>query len=196
MKRKDAGILGLKKYPADQPCKKCNTSERYTSTGGCVACLYNRTAILPRPRAIFSPDALPTTRAEAFALGSKFYKTGEPCANGHVYKRNTRYGYCVMCNRVKASKSHFEGDRARRSAGMVKIESWVYAADVGRLTDFTKSLVDARDQKNPAVPPMPLPPSVMPLMPQVPVARAHVLPDSAGLRPDSEDRHPNDYDMS
>ena len=39
MKRMDAAMQGLAKYQPDAPCKRGHTSERYTSTGGCIECL-------------------------------------------------------------------------------------------------------------------------------------------------------------
>lgn len=39
---------------------------------------------------------LPKTRAEAKALGAKYYFTGEPCKHGHVAPRKTK-GACVVC---------------------------------------------------------------------------------------------------
>jgi hypothetical protein len=42
--------------------------------------------------------ALPTTRAEAKALGEPFYFTGKPCARGHLAPRKTK-GACTECMR-------------------------------------------------------------------------------------------------
>lgn len=39
---------------------------------------------------------LPTTRAEAKAMGAKYYFTGEPCKHGHIAPRKTK-GACVEC---------------------------------------------------------------------------------------------------
>lgn len=39
---------------------------------------------------------LPKTRAEAKAIGAKYYFTGEPCKNGHVEPRKTK-GACLGC---------------------------------------------------------------------------------------------------
>ncbi len=38
----------------------------------------------------------PKTRAEAKALGAKFYFTGEPCVRGHIALRKTK-GSCLEC---------------------------------------------------------------------------------------------------
>ena len=39
---------------------------------------------------------LPTTRAEAKAIGAKHYFTGEPCKHGHIAPRKTK-GACIEC---------------------------------------------------------------------------------------------------
>jgi hypothetical protein len=39
---------------------------------------------------------LPKTRAEAKAMGVKYYFTGEPCKHGHIAPRKTK-GACVEC---------------------------------------------------------------------------------------------------
>lgn len=39
---------------------------------------------------------LPKTRAEAKAVGAKYYFTGEPCKHGHIAPRKTK-GACVEC---------------------------------------------------------------------------------------------------
>lgn len=41
-------------------------------------------------------SSLPKTRAEAKALGAKYYFTGEPCKHGHIAPRKTK-GACVEC---------------------------------------------------------------------------------------------------
>lgn len=42
----------------------------------------------------------PKTRAEAKAVGAKFYFTGEPCKHGHIAPRKTK-GTCVECLKVE-----------------------------------------------------------------------------------------------
>lgn len=46
---------------------------------------------------------LPKTRAEAMALGAKYYFTGEPCKHGHIAPRKTK-GVCVECMRLETEK--------------------------------------------------------------------------------------------
>lgn len=42
----------------------------------------------------------PKTRAEARAMGAKYYFTGEPCKHGHIALRKTK-GACVDCLKVE-----------------------------------------------------------------------------------------------
>ena len=42
----------------------------------------------------------PKSRAEAKAIGAKFYFTGEPCKHGHIAPRKTK-GNCVECMKVE-----------------------------------------------------------------------------------------------
>lgn len=46
----------------------------------------------------------PKSRAEAKAIGSKYYFTGEPCKHGHVAPRKTK-GNCVECLKVEWSQT-------------------------------------------------------------------------------------------
>lgn len=45
--------------------------------------------------------ALPSTRAEALAIGAISYFSGEPCAKGHVAARNVKSNMCVECRRQR-----------------------------------------------------------------------------------------------
>lgn len=47
-------------------------------------------------------DSLPTTRAEALRLGLPRYRTGQPCARGHLAERYTINHACVACTKAKA----------------------------------------------------------------------------------------------
>ncbi len=53
-------------------------------------------------------ENLPKTRAEAKALGSKFYFTGKPCKHGHTEKRRANDGVCALC-----AKAHREENREK-----------------------------------------------------------------------------------
>jgi len=48
---------------------------------------------------------IPTTRAEAKALGARHYFTGKPCKHGHVALRETK-GACVECRRIEHEASY------------------------------------------------------------------------------------------
>lgn len=43
----------------------------------------------------------PSTRAEAMAIGAKYYFTGVPCKHGHICLRKTK-GNCIECSRDEA----------------------------------------------------------------------------------------------
>lgn len=49
-----------------------------------------------------SIDALPRTRKEAMAVGSKHYFTGEACSRGHIAARLVSGRQCVECSRCAA----------------------------------------------------------------------------------------------
>jgi hypothetical protein len=49
-----------------------------------------------------SPDI--TSRASARAAGQTFYFTGKPCKHGHVAKRYSHNGECVVCARLRAAR--------------------------------------------------------------------------------------------
>lgn len=63
MDRKEAFIKGLVKYNTGKPCKHGHTSDRYTSTGGCIDCLKG---VLGGPRILVNchvhPDDEPAVR--------------------------------------------------------------------------------------------------------------------------------------
>jgi 5-methylcytosine-specific restriction endonuclease McrA len=48
---------------------------------------------------------LPKTRAEAKALGSKYYFTGEPCKHGHIAPRKTK-GACLECLKLEWTRGN------------------------------------------------------------------------------------------
>jgi hypothetical protein len=49
--------------------------------------------------------ALPKSRAEAKAIGAKYYFTGEPCKHGHIAPRKAK-GACVECLKVEWEKGN------------------------------------------------------------------------------------------
>lgn len=48
---------------------------------------------------------LPTSRAEAQALGANKYDTGQPCRNGHTGPRYVLSGVCAECLRVSQRRA-------------------------------------------------------------------------------------------
>lgn len=48
---------------------------------------------------------LPKSRAEAKAIGARYYFTGEPCKHGHIAPRKTK-GACVDCLKVEWEKGN------------------------------------------------------------------------------------------
>jgi len=48
--------------------------------------------------------SLPRSREEAAKEGSPFYFTGDACKNGHVAKRYTTSGRCLMCVQAEYEK--------------------------------------------------------------------------------------------
>ena len=47
---------------------------------------------------------LPQERAKAKAEGKTTYYTGRPCKHGHVAKRTTSNGICVICNSIRQER--------------------------------------------------------------------------------------------
>jgi len=92
VERRKAIESGLPRFYTGKTCKHGHVSERYTSTGGCIACL--------RPD-IAKPPTAPTVdvRALAIADGRTQYTLGTPCKRGHVAARYTSNGQCVVCLR-------------------------------------------------------------------------------------------------
>lgn len=50
-------------------------------------------------------DKHPRSRAEAKAIGAKYYFTGEPCKHGHIALRKTK-GACVECLKIEWQRSN------------------------------------------------------------------------------------------
>jgi 5-methylcytosine-specific restriction endonuclease McrA len=66
---------------------------------------------------------LPKTRAEAKAIGAKYYFTGEPCKHGHIAPRKTK-GACVECmklewQRGKETRAEYFAEYNKSPAGKV-----------------------------------------------------------------------------
>lgn len=55
----------------------------------------------------------PSSRAEAKALGEKWYFTGQPCKHGHIEDRLTSDGKCRECGNEKVRARDRESENAR-----------------------------------------------------------------------------------
>ena len=84
-------------------------------------------------------ENLPKTRAEAMALGAKYYFTGAPCKHGHVAPRKTK-GACVEC--LKIEWEHGNIKRADYFAAYNKSDAGQAAKQ--RYYEANKELVKAR----------------------------------------------------
>lgn len=109
---------GLKKYFTGRPCSSGHYSERSARTGKCYACEQEYRDRKSQRRAIAREADLVerrksavavehcermTTRSEAKASGELYYFNGNPCKNGHIARRMTASGACVVCQRISAS---------------------------------------------------------------------------------------------
>jgi hypothetical protein len=94
--RAEAKALGLKRYFTGEPCKRGHVVERFVSGAKCSECSRlsdERINQEHRRRKLMSGAAI--IRAEAKALGLKYYFTGEPCKNGHVAERMVGNTICM-----------------------------------------------------------------------------------------------------
>lgn len=84
-------------------------------------------------------ENLPKTRAEAMALGAKYYFTGAPCKHGHVAPRKTK-GACVECLKIEWEQGNLK--RADYFAAYNKSDAGQAAKQ--RYYEANKELVKAR----------------------------------------------------
>lgn len=84
-------------------------------------------------------ENLPKTRAEAMALGAKYYFTGAPCKHGHVAPRKTK-GACVECLKIEWEQGNIK--RADYFAAYNKSDAGQAAKQ--RYYEANKELVKAR----------------------------------------------------
>lgn len=89
--RVDAKKLGFMFYQSSKPCLAGHTAPRFTSTGNCKQCTFERSAVSKVKAPIME-------RFEARQNGLKYYRSGEPCHFGHTCARSTRTGKCVQCH--------------------------------------------------------------------------------------------------
>lgn len=73
-------------------------------------------------------SGLPKTRAEAKAIGAKYYFTGEPCKHGHIAPRKTK-GACIECLRVEwtvgnEKRAEYFAERNRDETVKQKKHEW------------------------------------------------------------------------
>ncbi len=113
--RKDAKASGSLKYFPGTTCKRGHTTDRYTSSGGCVICSYEDTnnrdkqySQLRRERRaemrlLGSEEdrRLPSNKREARERGENKFFNGVPCRRGHVARRYTLSGCCVVCQALE-----------------------------------------------------------------------------------------------
>jgi len=114
--REEAKELKVRFFYPDKPCKYGHKGLWYAASGSCVECrkIKDREKRIERAKAREIEKATPKfgvvdngkvhrimTRQEARELGYEFYFTGE-CRNGHKELRNTKYGYCLACNRDRS----------------------------------------------------------------------------------------------
>ncbi|HMN14543.1 MAG TPA: HNH endonuclease signature motif containing protein [Bellilinea sp.] len=64
-----------------------------------------------------SDTQLPHTRAEAKAIGSKHYFTGDACKHGHVAKRRTSNGRCDVCETLQRLEWMRRNPDAKKTIG-------------------------------------------------------------------------------
>ena len=98
----------------------------------------------------------PKTRAEAKALGAKYYFTGEPCKHGHIAPRKTK-GVCTECMRLeweesnekRKSKPKSEASKAAAKRYYARNRDAVIARAAARPSHETRVYKDRYNQRNP-----------------------------------------------
>jgi hypothetical protein len=100
-----------------KPCRRGHRL-RYKSDKRCVTC--RRAALkafYARAMAGHKPQRWQLARKRAKARGSAFYTTGRHCINGHLSRRRTSTGICLMCERFyrqHQSSAYRAKERQRR----------------------------------------------------------------------------------
>jgi 5-methylcytosine-specific restriction endonuclease McrA len=56
------------------------------------------------------------SRAKAQRLGLYSFFTGKPCRHGHISERNTKFGYCYICQKEQSSKYQKENKDSIKAA--------------------------------------------------------------------------------
>lgn len=98
--RQSAIAYGLKRFFTGTPCRWGHVAERYTSSGGCIACIAEaqeaKGEALGRARKMLAYGFLP--KGEAIQLGSALYCSGEVLSCGHAGTQLVVDDSCQMCN--------------------------------------------------------------------------------------------------
>lgn len=101
--RRVAVSLRLRRFYTGRPCKYDHDSERYVSSGQCIACASPKpdaAAALPAVEQFTFPNGRIVsilTQEQAVLKGWSVYFTGQPCNEGHMSERNTKDGRCLQC---------------------------------------------------------------------------------------------------
>lgn len=98
--RKEARLLGLKRFFTGVPCPRGHVADRGVVNGTCTECISEKN----RERAARNKLLLGDTRSPreiAVANGYTNYFTGKPCGNGHIDERRTSDAKCRSCIKIK-----------------------------------------------------------------------------------------------
>lgn len=101
--KQDALRLGRKRFYTGRPCKYGHDSERYTTTGNCIACLHPKIPEADKPEPVASfrlangrvVELL--SQEQAYRMRRKYFFTGQPCDEGHMAERDVSSGRCLQC---------------------------------------------------------------------------------------------------
>ena len=103
MTRREALSLGRRRFYTGKPCKYDHDSERYTTSGACVACTNPKLDVAALPPPLEKVELRPgywvtkLSQEEAYAKGWRVFFTGQPCNEGHLAERSVRDGRCLEC---------------------------------------------------------------------------------------------------
>lgn len=101
--RREAVALNRKRFYTGRLCKYGHDSERYTTTGNCIACANPKLqpGELPPPLEQFrlanGRVVELISQEQAHSMSRPIYFTGQPCNEGHMAERNTKSGRCLEC---------------------------------------------------------------------------------------------------
>ena len=113
--RKEALAQGLHTYSTGKPCKYGHESDRYSSTGICVACTRGRKSWNRKPLDLvfYGPFI---DRETALLNGLNQFFIAEACKSGHLSAKYANGSGCVECAKSRANKwkkDNYEKHRAR-----------------------------------------------------------------------------------